>query len=88
MIYKKEKITLPTETWVELYGVLSNYVLEYSSLDPITKTEPNGDEVYTDEKQDEYNYIVADVEDILRTFFKKNGGFSSPEHLESYHEKK
>jgi hypothetical protein len=66
MIYKKEKITLPTETWVELYGVLSNYVLEYSSLDPITKTEPNG----------------AELEEI------KNGGFSSPEHLESYHEKK
>tara|TARA_R100001460_G_scaffold66907_1_gene107209 strand:+ start:300 stop:569 length:270 start_codon:yes stop_codon:yes gene_type:complete len=84
----KEKITLPTETWVELYGVLSNYVLEYSSLDPITKIEPNGDEVYTEEKQDEYNDIVDDVEDILRTFFTKNGGFLSPEHLESYHEKK
>ena len=71
MIYKKEKITLPTETWVELYGVLSSYVLEYSSLGPITKIEPNGDEVYTEEKQDEYNDIVGDVEDILRTFFNK-----------------
>ena len=64
-------IALPTETWVELYGVLSNYVLEYSSLDPITKIEPNGDEVYTEEKQDEYNHIVGDIEDILRTFFRK-----------------
>ena len=65
------KITISTEQWVELYGVLSSYVLEYSSLDPITKIEPNGDEVYTEEKQDEYNHIVGDVEDILRTFFIK-----------------
>ena len=70
-INNEKPITLPTETWVELYGVLSNYVLEYSSLDPITKIEPNGDEVYTEEKQDEYNHIVGDIEDILRTFFKK-----------------
>ena len=67
----KNKITIPTEKWVELYGVLSSYVLEYSSLDPITKIEPNGDEVYTEEKQDEYNSIVGDVEDILKTFFIK-----------------
>ena len=65
------KITISTEKWVELYGVLSSYVLEYSSLDPITKIEPNGDEVYTEEKQDEYNDIVDDIEDILRTFFTK-----------------
>lgn len=65
------KITIPTEKWVELYGLLSSYVLEYSSLDPTTKIEPNGDEVYTEEKQDEYNHIVGDVEDILRTFFIK-----------------
>jgi Trm5-related predicted tRNA methylase len=70
-INNEKQITLPTETWVELYGVLSNYVLEYSSLDPITKIEPNGDEVYTEEKQDEYNHIVGDIEDILRTFFRK-----------------
>ena len=67
----EDKITITTEKWVELYGVLSNYVLEYSSLDPITKIEPNGDEVYTEEKQDEYNSIVGDVEDILKTFFIK-----------------
>ena len=70
-INNNKPIALPTETWVELYGVLSNYVLEYSSLDPITKIEPNGDEVYTEEKQDEYNHIVGDIEDILRTFFRK-----------------
>ena len=67
----EDKITIPTEKWVELYGVLSSYVLEYSSLDPITKIEPNGDEVLTEEKQDEYNHIVGDVEEILRTFFIK-----------------
>ena len=33
----EDKITIPTEKWVELYGVISSYVLEYSSLDPITK---------------------------------------------------
>ena len=70
-INNNKPIALPTETWVELYGVLSNYVLEYSSLDPITKIEPNGDEVYTEEKQDEYNHIAGDIEDILRTFFRK-----------------
>ena len=67
----EDKITIPTEKWVELYGVLSSYVLEYSSLDPITKIEPNGDEVYTEEKQNENNHIVGDVEKILKTFFIK-----------------
>jgi len=71
MINKQEKISLPTEKWVELYGILASYILEYSSLDPTTEIKPNGDEVYTEEKQDEYNGIVEDVEDILKSFFEK-----------------
>ena len=35
------KISLPTETWVELYATLSHYVLEYSSLDPLSDTDEN-----------------------------------------------
>ena len=65
------KIPLPPETWVELYAILSHYVLEYSSLDPLTETDENGDERYTEEKQDQFNDIVGDVEEILGGFFIK-----------------
>ena len=65
------KISLPTETWVELYAILSHYVLEYSSLAPLTETDENGDERYTEEKQNQFNDIVGDVEEILGTFFTK-----------------
>ena len=65
------KISLPTETWVELYAILSHYVLEYSSLDPLTETDENGDERYTEENQNQFNDIVGDVEEILGTFFTK-----------------
>lgn len=62
-----KKIVLPTTKWVELYARLSEYVLEYSSLDPIY----NDDGTKTEEKQDEFCDIVDDVEDILRMFFIK-----------------
>jgi|TARA_A100001391_G_scaffold175296_1_gene138083 hypothetical protein len=65
------KIPLPAETWVELYAILSHYVLEYSSLDQLTETDENGDEKYTEEKQDEFNDIVGDVEEMLGRFFIK-----------------
>jgi len=71
--YKSQsnKITIPSETWVELYATLSHYVLQYSSLDPLTETDENGDERYTEEKQDEFCDIVSEVEDILSLFFIK-----------------
>jgi len=62
-----KKIVLPTTKWVELYARLSEYVLEYSSLDPIY----NDDGTKTEEKQDEFCDIVDDVENILRMFFIK-----------------
>ena len=63
--YEKPKTVLPTETWVELYATLSNYVLEYSSLDPVWTQDENGGEVYTEEKQDEFEDIASEVEDIM-----------------------
>tara|TARA_R100000781_G_scaffold86479_1_gene53243 strand:+ start:85 stop:510 length:426 start_codon:yes stop_codon:yes gene_type:complete len=71
--YKSQsnKITISSETWVELYATLSHYVLQYSSLDPLTETDENGDERYTEEKQDEFCDIVSEVEDILSLFFIK-----------------
>ena len=71
--YKSQsnKITIPSETWVELYATLSHYVLQYSSLDQLTETDENGDERYTEDKQDEFCDIVSEVEDILSLFFIK-----------------
>ena len=36
---QQDKITIPYETWVELYATLSHYVLQYSSLDSLTETD-------------------------------------------------
>ena len=65
------KIKLPSEVWVELYTELSAHILEYSSLDPVTFVDENGEERYTEEKQDQFCQIVDDVESIMGTFFKK-----------------
>ena len=65
------KIILPSEVWVELYSELSAHILEYSSLDPVTFVDENGEERYTEEKQDQFCEIVEDVESILDTFFEK-----------------
>tara|TARA_B100001094_G_C18078301_1_gene743805 strand:- start:249 stop:464 length:216 start_codon:yes stop_codon:yes gene_type:complete len=67
----KNKITIPTEQWVELYSELSNYILEYSSLDNIMTVDSLGNEVRTEEKEDEFCSIVDEVEDILEDFFIK-----------------
>ena len=61
-----KKIIIPTEKWVELYGELSNFILEYSSLDEIWTIDENGAEVRTEEKQDQFIDIVDAVEDIMR----------------------
>ena len=64
---KINKITLPAEKWVELYAKLSDYVLEYSSIDPIY----NDDGTKTEEKQDEFCDIADSVEEIMRTVLTK-----------------
>ncbi len=61
------KIIVPDEKWVELYAMLSEYILEYASLDPIYDDEGNR----TEEKQDEYIDIVDSVEDIMRSILTK-----------------
>jgi hypothetical protein len=65
------KVVIPAETWVELYAVLSNHILEYSSLDNIWIVDENGNEVRTEEKQNEFCDIVDEVETILEDFFIK-----------------
>ncbi len=63
------KIVLPAEKWVELYARISEYILEYSSLDKIY----NDDGTKTEEKQDEFCEIVGSVEEIMRTILVKEG---------------
>jgi len=65
------KVVIPAETWVELYAVLSNHILEYSSLDNIWIVDENGNEVRTEDKQNEFCEIVDEVETILEAFFIK-----------------
>ena len=65
------KIKINPQTWIKLYGELSEYVLEYSSLEPIFEEDENGDEQMTEEKQDEYCHIVDSVEEILSLHFIK-----------------
>ena len=67
------KPIIDTETWVGLYAELSDYILEYSSLDPIWKTDIEGNEIpeRTEEKQDEFLDIVDKVETIMGMFLKK-----------------
>jgi hypothetical protein len=60
------KIKVSPEIWVSLYSELSNFILERSSLDSIWKEDENGDEVMTDDKQDEFIDIVDTVETIMR----------------------
>ena len=60
-----EDIELTPHTWISLYSDLANFVLEHSSLDPIWTEDENGDEVMTEEKQDEFCYIVDEVERIM-----------------------
>lgn len=65
------KIKISQDTWIQLYGELSEYVLEYSSLDPIYEEDENGDERMTEEKQNEFCNIVDSVEEILSLHFIK-----------------
>ena len=65
------KITIPSETWVELYSTLSNHILEYSALDSVWTEDENGGEVYTEDAQNKFMDISEQVEDILSLFFNK-----------------
>jgi hypothetical protein len=60
------KIKVSPEIWVSLYSELSNFILERSSLDSIWTEDENGDEVMTEDKQDEFIDIVDTVETIMR----------------------
>ena len=68
-----EKPILNAETWVGLYAELSDYILEYSSLDPIWKTDSEGNAIpeRTEEKQDQFIDIVDTVESIMHKYLKK-----------------
>ena len=63
------KIIIPAEKWVELYAELSEYILEYASLDPIYDDEGNR----TEEKQNEFINIVDSVESIMEGVLTKGG---------------
>ena len=63
--------TISNENWVELYATLSNYILEYSSLDPIWIIDEDGNEVRTEEKQNEFIGIVDQVEAIMEAVLTK-----------------
>lgn len=60
------KAIIKDENWVYLYSKLADYILEYSSLDPIWIINSNGDEVMTEEKQDQFLDIADSVEEIMR----------------------
>ena len=70
-IKTNNKLVLEPSAWIYLYSELSNYIQEYSSLDPIWTTDSNGDEIRTEEKQDEFINIADTVEAIMRTFLNK-----------------
>ena len=67
-----KEIIIPAEKWVELYSGLSEYILEYASLDPIYDDEGNR----TEEKQDEFIDIVNSVESIMESVLTKEGEIS------------
>ena len=60
------KAIIKDENWVYLYSKLADYILEYSSLDPIWIINSNEDEVMTEEKQDQFLDIADSVEEIMR----------------------
>ena len=65
---QQDKITIPSETWVELYATISGYVENKCYPDRETHDQ-NGERL--EETQDDLVNIVNDVEDILSGFFIK-----------------
>lgn len=66
-----DKIVIPAEKWVGLYAEISDYILEYSSLDAIYMEDENGDEVFTPEKQNQFNDITDSIENIMSKYITK-----------------
>ena len=65
---QQEKITIPSETWVELYAELSAYVESKCYPDRETH-DKNGSRL--EETEDDFLDIVEDVEEMLGGFFNK-----------------
>ena len=65
------KPIIKDEDWVYLYSKLADYILEYSSLDPIWIIDSNGNEVMTEEKQDQFLDIADSVEEMMRIVLTK-----------------
>ena len=65
------KTIIKDEDWTYLYSKLADYILEYSSLDSIWITDSNGDEVMTEEKQNEFLDIADSVEEMMRIVLTK-----------------
>ena len=67
------KPVLDPSTWCYLYSEIADYILEYSSLDPIWETDSEGNEVAvrTEEKQDEFMDIADTVESIMQKVLTK-----------------
>jgi len=66
-----DKVVIPAEKWVGLYAEISDYILEYSSLDAIYMEDENGDEVFTPEKQNQFNDITDSIENIMSKYITK-----------------
>ena len=60
-----DDVKLHPHTWISLYSEIATMALEYSSLDNIWVLVENGDERMTEDKQDEFNYLVDNVEQIM-----------------------
>ena len=60
-----DDVKLHPHTWISLYSEIATMALEYSSLDNIWVLDENGDERMTEDKQDEFNYLVDNVEQIM-----------------------
>ncbi|BAQ86997.1 hypothetical protein [uncultured Mediterranean phage uvMED] len=65
------KVTIPSEDWVAMYVEISDYILEYASLDPIYMEAENGDEILTPEKLNQFNVITHAIENIMSTYLTK-----------------
>ena len=65
------KIKIPQDTWIQLYGELSEFMLENQLGKSIFEQDENGDETIQEQYQDEYCHIVGEVEEILGLHFIK-----------------
>ena len=71
------KTIVPDEDWVFLYSELSHWIHEYCSLDPIWTIDENGNEVRTEEKEDEFLTIVDEVESMMERVLIKESEVSN-----------